>query len=121
MTKVFIYKGIVGIQSEETSDAIITKPGGGSLGCVCDADKVKISKEALEALKKIPQGNDGLGEIDVFKSGDKTIFGWLGGYIKAFNPNNIETSRDYDPNLLKSSEDVEIPKEFMEFVDENSN
>jgi hypothetical protein len=117
MTKVFIYKGIVGIQSEETSDALIAKPVGGNLGCVCDASKVKISKEALDALKTIPKGHDGLGEIDVFKSGDMIVFSWLGGYLKAFKPNEIETSRDYNPNLLTHSEDVDIPKEFIDFVD----
>lgn len=118
MTKVFIYKGVVGIQSEETSDALIAKPGNGNLGCVCDASKVKISKEALEALKTIPKGNDGLGEIDVFKDNSgRVIFGWLGGYLKAFKPENAETSRDYNPSLLMHSDNVEIPKEFIEFVD----
>ncbi len=33
-----------------------------------------ISKEALDALKTIPKGYDGLGEIDVFQSGDKIVF-----------------------------------------------
>lgn len=120
MTKVFIYKGIMGIQSNENSDALIAKPGNGNLGCVCDASKVQISKEALDALKSIPRGHDGLGEIDIFQSGDKVIFGWLGGYLKAFKPENIETSIDYNPSLLKHSDDVEIPKEFIEFVDSNN-
>ena len=120
MTKVFIYKGVVGIQSEETSDALLAKPGNGNLGCVCDASKVKISKDALDALKAIPKGNDGLGEIEVFKANDgMVIFGWLGGYLKAFRPDKIETSRDYNPNLLKHTDDVKIPKEFIDFVDAN--
>jgi hypothetical protein len=79
MTKVFIYKGVIGIQSEETSEALLVKPDVGTLGCICDASKVKISKEALDVLKTIPKGHDGLGEIDTYQSGDKILFMWLGG------------------------------------------
>ncbi len=117
MTKIFYYKGFIGIQSNENSDALIAKPGNGNLGCVCDASKVKISQEALDVLKTIPRGRDGLGEIDVFKSGDMITIGWIGGYLKAFKPSDIETSRDYDPNLLSADDDVEIPIEFMDFID----
>lgn len=118
-TIVFSYKGVVGIKSHDKSNALIAKPGGGNLGCVCDASKIKISKEALELLKTISRGHDGLGDIDVFKAGDKVIFGWLGGYLKAFKPNQIEASRDYNPKLLSASEEVEIPEEFKKFVDSN--
>jgi hypothetical protein len=117
MTTVFIYKGIVGIQSDPTENDFISKPGGGSLGCICDGSTVKISKDALDALKTIPRGRDGLGEIEIYKTGDKVIFGWLGGYLKAFDPKEIETSRDYNPSVLTHTDDVEIPKAFMEFVD----
>lgn len=116
MTKVFIYKGVIGIQSSEDSEALITKPGNGNLGCICDASKVQISHDALDALRKIRKGKDGLGEIEVFYGTDTVIFGWLGGYLKAFKPEEIETSRDYDPSLLTSVDGVETPQEFKDFI-----
>jgi len=117
MTTVFIYKGIIGISSQETCESLIAKPGNGNLGCVCDASKMKISKEALEALKTIPKGKDSIGDIDIFQTNDKkVIFSWFGGYLKAFKPNKIETSRDYNPDLLTHSDDVEIPQKFIDYV-----
>ncbi|MEK6828566.1 MAG: hypothetical protein AABY15_00370 [Nanoarchaeota archaeon] len=116
-TKIFVYKGIVGIQSGPDAEGFIAKPGNGNLGCVLDASSVEISKEALDLLVKIPKGGGGLGEIDVFQSGDKIIIGWLGGYLKAFKPESIETSRDYNPGLLTHTDGVEVPNEFKEFID----
>jgi hypothetical protein len=120
MTTIFTHKGVIGIQSDPDSDALIAKPENGSLGCVCHATKIKISKEALDLLKTIPRGHDSLGEINVFKDSEgNVIFGWFGGYLKAFVPSDIETSRDYDPSLLTHSDGVETPKSFIEFIDEN--
>lgn len=94
-TKIFAYKGVVGIQSGPDAEQIMAKPGGGNLGCVFNAEGVDISPEALGLLNNIPRGRDSLGEIDVFQAGDKVIVGWLGGYLKAFNPKNVETSREF--------------------------
>jgi len=116
-TTVFTHKGMIGILSSENAEGLIAKPAGGNLGCICDASMVEIQKEALDLLNNIPKGRDGLGEIDVFQAGDKVIFGWLGGYMKAFKPNEIKTSRDYKPNLLKATDGVVTPKEFIEYVD----
>lgn len=117
-TSIFAYKGIIGILSSPEAEGLIAKPGNGNLGCVLDASKIDISIEALELLKTIRRGRGGLGEIDIFKAGDtKVIFGWLGGYMKLFKPSEIETSRDYDPSLLVSSEDVIIPEDFKKVVE----
>lgn len=116
-TTVFEYKGYIGIKSHPKADGMIAPAGGGNIGCVCDASKVQISKEALELLKKIPRGRDGLGEIDVFGSGDKKIFGWMGGFLRVFKPSEIETSRDYDPSILTHTDGVEVPKDFKTFID----
>lgn len=116
-TTVFFYKGYVGILSDPTSDAVITHPGDESFGVVCDASKVKFSAEAVEALKKVPASGDSIGEIDIFGAGDQVIFGWLGGYMKAFKPEHVDGSRDYNPSLIKASADVETPQDFKDFVD----
>jgi hypothetical protein len=119
-TTIFTYKGIVGILSSPDAEGMIAKPGNGNIGCVVDGSMIEISPDALEVLKQIPRGHDGLGDIDCFGSNDgKVVFGWLGGYMKAFSPNEIETSRDYNPGLLTATENVETPKTFIEWVDAN--
>lgn len=115
--KIFEYKGYVGIDSDPNSEGLVAKPGGGSLGVVMDASKADISPKALELIKKVRKGRDGLGEIDVFGTTEKPILGWLGGYKKAFKPEEIESSRDFNPNLLKSVEGVEAPDGFKKFID----
>lgn len=120
MVNVFCYKGIVGIQANPESPALIAKPEGGSFGCVCDASQVNFSQEAIDALKTIKNGHDDLGDVDVFKAGDdKVIFGWMGGYMRVVKPEDSEGSRDCDFGLLKASENVEIPQSFIDFVDAN--
>ncbi len=116
-TKVFAYKGMIGIECDPESDALIAKPGNGNIGCVCDASKIDISEDALKLLRQIKRGRHSLGEIDVYKTNDLVIFGWLGGYLKAFKPHNVETSREYDPSVLKHTENVEIPQQFIDWVD----
>ena len=116
-TKVFIYKGVIGIQSSPAATGIITKAGLGNLGCVFDAAHIEISEEALIALKSLPKEKGTFGEIEVFKSGDKVVFGWLGGYRRAFIPSKMGTSINYNPSLLKSHKDIEIPKDFKDYVD----
>ena len=116
--KVFAYKGFVGISADENSEGIIAHPGNGNLGVVCDSKGVEISEEALELLNRVDRGHDSLGEVDVFKANDGVIvFSWLGGYKKAFRPEEIEGSRDTNMGLLTSTPGVEVEKEFMEFID----
>lgn len=116
-TTIFAHKGVIGILSSPDAEGFFAKPGGNNLGCVLDASSVEISEEALELLKSVRKGLGGLGDFDVFQSGDKVVIGWLGGYTKCFSPSEIETSRNYCPNLLKSSLGVVTPQEFIEFVD----
>ncbi len=116
-TKIFAYKGYVGILSGPDAEHMVAKPGNGNLGCVFKAQGVDVSPEALTLLKSVGRGSGGLGEVDIFQAGDKVIIGWLGGYLKAFKPSEIEMSRDYNPGLLSSTEGVEVPEEFKKFID----
>lgn len=117
-TKIFEYKGIIGIQSDPDAEGLVAKPENGNLGCVVHADFVDISPEALELLKEVKKGKDNIGDIDVFEAGEGiVILGWLGGYLNAFKPTDILGSKDYNPALLKPTEGVEVPEEFKDFVD----
>lgn len=117
---VFAYRGVIGILASPECEGIVAHPGNGNLGVVCDADKVEISSEAIELLKTIPKGSDSLGSIDIFgDSNGKVVFAWLGGYMRAILPEKEVASRDYDPSLLKATENVEVPQTFKDFVDDN--
>lgn len=116
-TAIFAYKGYVGIKSHPSSEGIVAKPGDGNLGVVMESTGVDVSPEALDLLKKVKRSHDDLGEFDVFKAGDKIIVGWLGGYLRAFKPEDIEGSSTYQPSLLNPVEGVTTPQEFIDFID----
>ena len=118
-TKVFAYKGVVGIQSSPECE-LIARPGGGSLGCVADASTVDFSQEAIDIMKQVKKNGDVIGDIDVFKANDGiVVFGWFGGYLKVVRPIDSEAARGTDLSLLTAAtEPIEVPQEFKNFVDE---
>lgn len=117
-THIFAYNGYVGILSHPEAEHFIAHPGNGNLGCVVDAKGVDISPDALTLIKQIRNSRDSIGDFDVFQAGDKIIIGWLGGYMKAFEPSKITGSNTYNPNLLKSSDNVIVPEGFKKFIDD---
>ncbi len=121
ITKVFVYKGVIGILSDVKSEGLLNKPEQpGQLGFVLEANKVQFSKEAKKLLKTIKKSGDSIGDVDCFKSTSKgVIFSFLGGPLKAFKPGEVEGARDTNFNLLDEFPDIdiEIPKQFKEFVD----
>jgi hypothetical protein len=117
-TKVFFYKGYVGIQSSMEADGIIAKPGNGNIGFVINADHVDVSPEALDALKKVKKVGGSFGSLMIFQANDDVrCFSWLGGPLNAFRPEDVEGDRDYTPSILKPTDDVVVPEEFKQFVD----
>lgn len=117
--KVFSHRGIIGIESSPYDKAILAHPGGGNIGVVADASLVEISEDALQLLKTIKVGRDSIGDVDCFRSGDKIIFGWLGGYCMPINPKGAEAARGFKPELLKVSPNVFPSSEFVQFVDDS--
>lgn len=88
-----------------------------NMGVTCDASQVVISQEAVDLLKKIPRGRDGLGDISVFKSNRGVAFGWLGSPIHVMNPNeDLVTCRDTDFSLVETSEEGHKLHEKIEAV-----
>lgn len=118
-TKVFAYKGIIGIQSSDTAEGLINDPTqSGQLGFIVDSNFVDISKEAFSLLKKIKNGNDSIGDIDVFQTADNRItFAWLGGQLRAIDPKKSEFAKNSNIDLLTPLEKgPEPPEEFINFV-----
>lgn len=60
---------------------------------VSDVKHVGCSREAYEFLKTLRPGYDDLGEIDMFKSGDKHVFGTIGGRYVLINKNSEPSSQ----------------------------
>lgn len=122
-TKIFQYKGILGIESSFDTEGLINNPKApGQLGFVLDASFVDISKEALEVLKKIPKSGDDIGDVDVFKSNKGVVFAWLGGPLRLINPSSATGSNSYNPSLLESVSKIvenEPPIEFKKVVDKS--
>lgn len=101
--KVTEHRGILVFETINPNevDADFVPAGGSNIGCVlCDSKKLGVSPEAMELLKKIKRGSDGLGDPDIFKSGDKVVFGWLGNVFALKHPDHCEGSKDYDSFLL---------------------
>jgi hypothetical protein len=95
------YKGLLvlelrvekSIENEVVSS--LDKPGNLGQIIMDSAKNVGISEQALALLKTVRRGSDSLGDIDWFKSGDKAVFGWLGGPYRIADPKVIEGSREY--------------------------
>jgi len=116
-TKVFAYRGLIGIKSTWDAEGLINDPtADGQLGFVIDASHVDISEEALGLLKKIKKSSDDIGDVMAYKAQDgMTIFAWMGG-IQRVLTNQHEADNEYDPSTLTTTE-VEIPEDFKEYVD----
>lgn len=110
-TKIFEYKGHVGIQA---GDKFINDPDQpGQLGCLVDISEIEISKEAFDVLKTVKKSHDAIGDVMAFG----TTFGWMGGYKYLLHP-KAEGDRDYEPSILESRiTEVEIPDDFKKVVD----
>lgn len=116
-TKVFAHKGVIGIQSDVNAEGLLNKPlENGQLGFVIDAKFVDISQDALILLKEIKRSCDDIGDVDIYKSGDKVIFSWLGGPLKGFRPSEVSGSNSYDASVVSAINGVETPEDFMAYV-----
>lgn len=137
MARVFAYKGFIGIdgtnpnhpvsegqteyERKNLTDALINNPlESGQLGFVCHLTKCEITQEAIDLMKQIKPGNDGLGDLDMFGSDDGPILSWLGGPYAMFKASEVETSRDYDTSLLDglTPSEIELPELFVGAIDD---
>ena len=118
-TKVFTYKGYIGIESNVKAEGLLNDPKKkGQLGFVVNAEFVDIQPKALTLLKKIKTSADDIGDVDVFKdSKGRVVFSWLCGPLKGFKPSGVTGSNTYDASLLKSNKDIAPSDVFVKVVD----
>src|SRR5574338_1129605 len=110
-TKIFEYKGFVGI---EAGDQFVNDPTQkGQLGCIVKIENVEISKGAFDFLFSLRKSHDAIGDVMCWGE----YFAWMGGYKMIINK-NCEGDRDYNPELLKSQIcEVEPTEDFKNFID----
>lgn len=121
-TKVTAHKGIIVIETKDpVADSDFIPAGGSKIGCVLanTKDRLGISGEALELLKKIPRSGDDIGDVDSFtsdKSGD--VFTWLGPACRLVDPASASGSRTYDiGNIEFNTIPNEVPKRAAAAID----
>jgi len=119
-TKVFAYKGKIGIQSDYKAEGLLNDPSQpGQLGFVVEAKHVDISPEAYEALGKVKRSNDCIGDVDVFPSDKGPMFSWMGGALRMIDPATAEGSRSHYPTLMQPyvKDGIEVPQSFIDAVE----
>lgn len=125
-TQVFAYKGFIGIVMPDGADGLLNNPEEDFFVLV-DATTLDITAEAVEALKNLPVGSQTEDWAVSLKEGKdelagKMVFGWLydGDGSTVLHPVLSPAKFDIDPATLPTTE-VEVPAEFIKFVDANLN
>lgn len=118
MSKIRVYSKdkYIGIEANgEGLDLAVQSLG---ITAVITEDNFEITQEAYDLLQKTQRGNDDIGEVDCFMSGENIIFGWMGMTLALFDSDHIMGSSDFDFTLLESFiTEIEIPEEFTELCD----
>ena len=113
-TKVFAYKGIIGIKSY--AETIFLNDPQACKMFLVDANTVDISPEALALLKKLKKGDASIADIMSYKAGDTKVFGWSETLVKIITK-AVVADKCYNPDMLKAVMGVQIEKSFMAYVD----
>ena len=118
-TKIFAYKGVLGIESSDLADGLMNEPNEkGQLGFVLDARFVDIQPEALKILKRIERSDDENSELDIFKiENDIVVIAWIGSSMMVFYPEKTTGNSSYNPDLIKRTVSFKTPKAFKKFVE----
>jgi len=126
-TKIFAYRGWLGIQSQPKAEGLIAKPGGDNLGVVVRTDCCDITPDAKQAFASAGREGGSFAPFMLTKhegpgtEHGKSSIGWLGGYTQACKTGEVVLGRDCNKEVLADMvlvEDMALPKSFVEFVDE---
>ncbi len=125
-TKIFTYKGWLGIESSDQAEGLIAKPGNGNLGVVLRSDCCEITPEAKAVFNNAKREGGSFAPfmLTTHAGGGimhgKSSFGWMGGYFNADEFANVKIGRECDKKVVDDMievKDMEIPVEFKKFVD----
>jgi hypothetical protein len=124
-TKIFAYKGHLGAETNIEEGKFINDPKSpGQLGVVVDIKEIEITKEAKEILKKAKKNGGSFSEVMLTRhaDGNKDSVASIGlvGFYKHHFGKDVMIGRDCDTSIidLMSDSEIEIPKDYKEFIDE---
>jgi len=112
-----VYKDILCIETlnpEEKMEDFVPA-GDGRIGCVLigTENRLGISEEAMEWLKKVPTSHDDIGDVDAWKTNDgRQCFSWLGGVL-SIKGEGCTGSSKYNVNDIPH---IQIPNDAPEGV-----
>lgn len=127
--QIFSYKNYVGALSDiENGNFINDINDGMQLGVVVKSQEIEITSLAIDAIKNVKRAPGTFAPIMVTKS-DPSVVDQYGEYTialfgfrkHAFSMDDEMISRDCDLtglDTLTINDDIEIPQDFKEFVDE---
>lgn len=125
-TRIFTYKGWLGIESSPEAEGLVAKPGNGNMGCVLRTDCVEITPEAKQVFNNAKREGGSFAPfmLTTHKGAGvehgKSSVGWLGGYLQACEFADVLIGRDCDKKAVEymiEVADMEIPSEFKQLVD----
>jgi hypothetical protein len=88
------YKGIIVVETlnSDVFDLDFSPNGGGSIGCsLLDVERLAMSQEAVDAIRKLNRVGDSIGD---FMNGASDYFSWIGGAF-SIKDSNCVVSRDF--------------------------
>jgi hypothetical protein len=126
--QMFYYNNFIGAVSDIDNGNFINDPTSeGQLGCVLRLDEIEVTSEVVEHLKNAKREGGSFASIMLTKLHPSVVemygeysIGIMGFYKHAFNLNDNIISRDCDLTGLDHitiNDDIEIPPDFMEYVD----
>lgn len=126
-TKIFAYKGNVGIEIPETGIFINNPKSPGQLGCVISTSEIEITKEAKNVIRKARREGGSFAELMLTKH-DKSIESSYGessigvmGFGNINLGNDFCISRDCNLSVLDDCTETEmdVPNDYKDFINNN--
>lgn len=122
-TKIFAYKGILGAETDLKKGKFLNKPlEVGQLGCIISTSEVKITKEAIELLKKAPREGGSFAPIMLTKHSDgESSISLMGFHKHLFEGEDLCIGKICDTSILENcSKLLKIPQDFINYIDKRS-
>lgn len=126
--KIYAHKDHLILVGNEMASENYQVPGDSQIGTLlldCNTNTIGISKEALDILSVIKQGEDEIGEIDIFKAPNgKTVMGWLGNHQRLAHK-AVEGSKTFDFSALEGKytliNNSDAPADAIEAIEDFEN
>lgn len=122
-TKIFSHLGVIGAETDLQDGKFLNNPlDGNQLGCVISTSEIDITKEAKEIIRNAPREGGSFAPIMLTKHSDGkgSSIAIMGFGKHIFAGEDICIGRTCTLSVLDdcNETEIEIPKEFIEVVDQ---